>query len=162
MTKEIRSPNDEKLPVGCRFRHSDFIILSDFVIRHSGLGLAVMGSLDDSKSCIATMNHWRPAPHAKAPINRTHSKRFALPAESADHAPAFGVRASSAPLSEASLRFDGRAGSWRPLWPFRMHWDHEPYRIPLTRPSGTFSPIGGEGWDEGVRFMESVRNWRPC
>jgi len=86
MTKEIRSPNDEKLPVGCRFRQSDFIILSDFVIRHSGLGLAVMGSLDDSKSCIATMNHWRPAPHAKAPINRTHSKRFALPAESADHA----------------------------------------------------------------------------
>ena len=36
-----------------------------------------------------------------------------------------------------------------------VHWDHEPCRIPLNRPSGTFSPIGGEGWDEGVRFMES-------
>jgi len=37
-----------------------------------------------------------------------------------------------------------------------VHWDHEPCRIPLNRPSGTFSPIGGEGWDEGVRFMESI------
>src|SRR6185503_892771 len=36
----------------------------------------------------------------KAPINRTHSKRFA-PAESLDRATAFGVRASSAPLSKA-------------------------------------------------------------
>jgi len=33
-----------------------------------------------------------------------------------------------------------------------VHSDHEPNRIPLNRPSGTFSPIGGEGWDEGVRF----------
>src|SRR5438128_1721034 len=52
---------------------------------------------------------------AKAPINGTHSKRFALAAESADHASAFGVRASSAPLSQGRLRFDGRAGSWRAL-----------------------------------------------
>src|SRR6187401_1329565 len=36
------------------------------------------------------------------------------------------------------------------------HWDHEPRRIPLTRPSGTLSPSGGEGWGEGVRFMESL------
>ena len=36
------------------------------------------------------------------------------------------------------------------------HWDHEPRRVPLTRPSGTLSPSGGEGWGEGVRFMESV------
>src|SRR2546426_12624745 len=34
--------------------------------------------------------------------------------------------------------------------------DPEPKRIPLNRPSGTFSPSGGEGWDEGVRFMESL------
>ena len=34
-------------------------------------------------------------------------------------------------------------------------WDHEPRRIPLTRPSGTLSPSGGEGWGEGVRFMGS-------
>ena len=37
---------------------------------------------------------------------------------------------------------------------FRKHRDHEPVRIPLNRPPGTFSPAGGEGWDEGVRFME--------
>jgi len=36
------------------------------------------------------------------------------------------------------------------------HWDHEPRRVPLTRPSGTLSPSEGEGWGEGVRFMESV------
>ena len=30
-----------------------------------------------------------------------------------------------------------------------VHRDHEPFRIPLNRPSGTFSPTGGEGWDEG-------------
>src|SRR5216117_862631 len=33
---------------------------------------------------------------------------------------------------------------------------HEPVGIPLNRPSGTFSPIGGEGRDEGVRFMERI------
>src|SRR5256885_9496469 len=31
---------------------------------------------------------------------------------------------------------------------------HEPVGIPLNRPPGTFSPTGGEGRDEGVRFME--------
>src|SRR5438477_6098843 len=36
-----------------------------------------------------------------------------------------------------------------------VSWDHEPVRIPLNRPPGTFSPTGGEGWDEGVRFMEN-------
>jgi hypothetical protein len=44
-----------------------------------------------------------------------------------------------------------------PLAIFDVHWDHEPVRIPLNRPPGTFSPTGGEGWDEGVRFMESAR-----
>ena len=37
----------------------------------------------------------------------------------------------------------------RPLAIFAVHWDHEPVRIPLNRPPGTFSPTGGEGWDEG-------------
>src|ERR1051325_4143780 len=46
MTKEIRSPNVEgrsgaQWPV----RHSDFDILSDFVIRHSGLRIALHGIL---------------------------------------------------------------------------------------------------------------------
>jgi len=32
-----------------------------------------------------------------------------------------------------------------PLGLTTVHRDHEPVRIPLNRPSGTFSPIGGEG-----------------
>ena len=47
-----------------------------------------------------------------------------------------------------------------PLSFFRMHWDHEPVGIPLNRrPPGTFSPTGGEGRDEGVRFMESFHGF---
>src|SRR6266498_42224 len=30
------------------------------------------------------------------------------------------------------------------------HWDHDPVAIPLTRPSDTLSPSGGEGWGEGA------------
>ena len=42
------------------------------------------------------------------------------------------------------------------LHDFRIaHRNHEPVGIPLKRPPGTFSPTGGEGRDEGVRFMES-------
>jgi len=47
---------------------------------------------------------------------------------------------------------------------------HEPVGIPLNRPSafarptadepGTFSPTGGEGRDEGVRFMGSLHDFR--
>ena len=59
------------------------------------------------------MNRWPSRAGRKAPINRTHSKRFAIAVESADHAVAFGVRASSAPLSQGRLQFDGRAGSWK-------------------------------------------------
>src|SRR5204863_196381 len=38
-----------------------------------------------------------------------------------------------------------------------VHWDHEPIRIPLSRPSATLSPAqsGGEGRERG-RFMESL------
>src|SRR2546422_10338621 len=36
---------------------------------------------------------------------------------------------------------------------------HEPVGIPLNRPPGTFSPTGGEGRDEGVRFMERQRTF---
>src|SRR2546425_3933621 len=57
------------------------------------------------------MNRWPSRAGGKAPINRTRSKRFALAAESAENASAFGVRASSAPLSQGRLRFDSRAGS---------------------------------------------------
>src|SRR5436309_5355437 len=38
-----------------------------------------------------------------------------------------------------------------PLSLFRVHWDHEPIRIPLSRPSATLSPAqsGGEGRERG-------------
>src|SRR5881296_833206 len=39
---------------------------------------------------------------------------------------------------------------------------HEPVGIPLNRPPGTFSPTGGEGRDEGVRFMESPLSFFAC
>src|SRR6058998_2482770 len=62
---------------------------------------------------IGTMNRWTSRAGRKASMNRTHSKRFALAAESADDASAFGVRAASAPLSQGRLGFDSRAGSWK-------------------------------------------------
>src|SRR3989441_880201 len=71
----------------------------------------------DSKTWFAAMKRWSRAGR-KAPINRTHSKRFALTAESANDAAAFGVRASSAPPSQGRLRFDGRVGSWRASFRF--------------------------------------------
>jgi len=37
-------------------------------------------------------------------------------------------------------------------------WGHEPVGIPLNRPPGTFSPSGGEGWDERLRFMGREAN----
>jgi len=43
-----------------------------------------------------------------------------------------------------------------PLPLSRMHWDLEPMAIPLTRPTDTLSPTGGEGQCEGVRFIESL------
>src|SRR5437016_4777189 len=44
MTKEIQSSNDERrLGMRSGVRHSDFGIPSDFVIRHSDLGMAVHG-----------------------------------------------------------------------------------------------------------------------
>src|SRR5947209_4080861 len=58
-------------------------------------------------------NRWASRAGRKAPINRTQSKRFALATEAIDHAAAFGVRASSAPLSQGRLQFDGRVGSWK-------------------------------------------------
>src|SRR5947208_12178719 len=39
-----------------------------------------------------------------------------------------------------------------PLGLATVPWDPEPFAIPLNRPPGTFSPTGGEGRDEGVRF----------
>src|SRR6266568_1802957 len=100
MTKEIRSSNVE----GGSGVQS---VVSSF-------GFGNCGSWRISpvpKSCIAVMNRWLSRAGRKAPINRTHSKRFARAAEPAQDASAFGVRASSAALSQGRLRFDGRAGS---------------------------------------------------
>jgi len=105
------------------------------------------------RPCIGTMNRWPSRAGRKAPINRTHSKRFALADESTDHAVAFGVRASSAPLSQGRLQFDGRAGSWRapttvmscigtmnpPLTPPRRGMDR-------SRTNACSPPGRGRGW----------------
>ncbi len=56
----------------------------------------------------------------KAPINRTHSKRFAIEAGVAPNgAPAYGLRASSAPLFLGELTALKVTGSW--VAPFRFH-----------------------------------------
>ena len=83
--------------------------------------------------CIGTMKRWPSPAGGKAPINRTHSKRFALADESMDHALAFGVRASSAPLSQSRLQFDGRVGSWRTPTTSRL-------RIGTMKPLRVWSP----------------------
>ena len=49
--------------------------------------------------CTGTLNCRPSRAGLKPPINRTHSKRFARAARSAEHASASGLRASSAPLS---------------------------------------------------------------
>src|SRR5438034_8739531 len=51
-----------------------------------------------------------------------------------------------------------RYGSWvaNTSKKLDVSWGHEPVGIPLNRPPGTFSPTGGEGRDEGVRFMGSL------
>src|SRR5437667_4910285 len=58
-------------------------------------------------------NRWPSCAGGKAPINRTHSKRFSTVGVTAPRE-ASGVRASSAPLSQGSLRFEVRAGY--PAW----------------------------------------------
>src|SRR2546426_6477093 len=91
------------------------------------------------------MNPWPSRAGLKAPINRTHSKRFALPAESSEDASASGVRASSAPLSQGRLRFDSRAGSWSAEQNSGAHRDDEPFRgsaVSPARQTGTEAERG--------------------
>src|SRR5437867_859316 len=59
MTKEIRGPNFESSQLcGRRIRHSDFVIPSDFVIRHSDL-------IDSSVPTVAArIRRWAPATRA--------------------------------------------------------------------------------------------------
>src|SRR6266511_905966 len=118
MTKEIRNSKVERR-AGVRSAVSSFGFRCSFEFRDSSFGFGDCGSwraLSALRPCVGTMNRWPSRAGRKAPINRTHSKRFALAAESADHAAGFGVRASSAPLSQGRLQFDGRAGSWKASW----------------------------------------------
>src|SRR5438105_11022025 len=92
-----------------------------------------MGNLDDSE-----IAHCGREPLGVPRRTESADKSDALqtlraPAESADHGSAFGVPASSAPLSKAGC--DSIAGSvhGKPPFVFRIHWDHEPTR-PRTRP----------------------------
>ena len=79
-------------------------------------------------ACIGTMNH--PSPDLPATLSPSDGERE-------------GVR--------------GRFMESEHLQKLDASWDLEPVGIPLSRPSGTFSPTGGEGRDEGVRFMGRVR-----
>jgi hypothetical protein len=69
-------------------------------------------ALTTLRPCVGTMNSGIVPPQRKAPINRTHSKRFARFGDLGSRE-ASGVRASSAPLSRCKLRVPGRSGSWR-------------------------------------------------
>src|SRR5881392_3006053 len=51
------------------------------------------------------------------------------------------------------VRFMGREHLQNP----DVNRSHEPVAILLNRPPGTFSPTGGEGRDEGIRFKERDR-----
>src|SRR5580765_3369970 len=93
---EARMSKNSQL-CGRRFHHSDFVILSDFVLRPSDLRIAVCSikrpvsglvkgvevvSVHGEppfvfSACIGTMNRWVSSARPKAPINRTHSRRFA-------------------------------------------------------------------------------------
>jgi hypothetical protein len=43
-----------------------------------------------------------------------------------------------------------------PVFLSKLPTAHEPPGFPLTRPSDTLSPTGGEGWGEGERLMVSI------
>src|SRR6266480_7703966 len=62
-----------------------------------------------------------------------------------------GLRPPSPPVGERG----GVRGfmGWEHLQKLDVNRSHEPVGIPLNRSPGTFSPTGGEGRDEGARFM---------
>ena len=104
MTKEIRSSKVERR-AGVRSAVSSFGFRCSFGFRESSFGFGDCGSwgaLFRFFTCIGAKN---------PPL--TPPRRGTFAAESMDHAVAFGVRASSAPLSQGRLQFDRRAGSWK-------------------------------------------------
>ena len=97
-------------------------------VTHVGqrLGLRREAKRHAALDCAALLlpNSKWPKPFSGEPKRRrrcalpAHSKRCALAAESAEDASAFGARASSAPLSQGRLRFDGQADLWKAPTPF--------------------------------------------
>src|ERR1051325_10210903 len=65
--------------------------------------------------CIGTMNHLIVARQRESADKSDALQNASRAAAPMDHASAFGVRASSAPLSHASPRFDDSAGSSKAL-----------------------------------------------
>ena len=110
MTKEVRSPNVEKLSVRWPFRHLDFIILSDFVICHSDLGLAVHGQ--DRKL-------------RRDELNSEHG----FPTESAGYFPFNSATAYSRFMRAMKLR----------LISFGQTASHEPVTVQLPKPSASIA-----------------------
>ena len=66
------------------------------------------------RACLGTMNRWPPCAGRKAPINRTHSRRFARFGDARQSRSVWSARGFSAAFPrQAKLRFDGRVGSWK-------------------------------------------------
>src|ERR1051326_1744772 len=160
MTKEIRSPNIERCAgVGPPFRHSDFSILSEFVIRHRIWKLLVMKSLLGILPCVGSMNPVRlplnrPSASAKAPADKwgifsptggcvftVPSQELArsagfIPQERRPRRPALGNRDALSPTNlpaDQSPRSDRRS---------RRDGKHIPGGE-LTRPRLTLTPLPG-------------------
>src|SRR6266568_8157008 len=155
MTKEIRSSKVERR-AGVRSAVSSFGFLCSFGFRESSFGFGDCGSwgaLFRFFTCIGAKN---------PPL--TPPRRGTFAAESMDHAVAFGVRASSAPLSQGRLQFDGRAGSWRAS--FRLFacigTMNRPVGTPLVWSSAFRRSGPAKAGTPNGRFMQSVikgRSW---
>src|ERR1051326_2723513 len=157
MTKEIRSPNIERCAgVGPPFRHSDFSILSDFVIRHRIWKLLVMKSLFGILPCVGSMNPVR------LPLNRPSASAKAPADKWGIFSPTggcvFTVRAKSwHGARDLSRRNAGPADPrWEIAMPFRQPiFQRTQARAPIAVPRETVNTYtGGEGRDGGARFMD--------
>src|SRR5436190_1135195 len=78
-----------------------------------GFGCLAHGFLGKDESPLALLVGSPPSPKRQKTRRLAHSKRFALAAKAMDYATAFGVRASSAPLSQDRLQFHDLADSWQ-------------------------------------------------
>jgi hypothetical protein len=152
MTKEIRSPNVENSQwCGRRFRHSDFVIPSDFVIRHSALRIAVC-SIKRPVSGLARAAggrfmenllsffriHWDNVPLAIQRHTESADKSDALQTlRAVRRRPTVAKRLECVRLQRRFPTPGYDSMTWpvhgKPPFVFRMRWDHEPTR-PCARP----------------------------